>query len=414
MNIAKFPASLILSFALFTTWVNAQQPASSTLSAIVPRVVNFSGRASNGQGGPVTGIAGITFAIYQDQYNGSPLWLETQSVQTDAKGNYTVQLGATKSTGLPLELFTSGEARWLGVRVNGGEEQPRVFLVSVPYALKAGDAATVGGLPPSAFMLATPYNGYSGANTASATSLSQAGNPDVSGTGTADFLPLWTDNNGTLGNSILFQLGTGSSAKIGINLKNPLFTLDVNGTALVRGLMELATMNYATPTTGYNSQPFNLESSAYNSGTAKYTLNHFQWQAEPVGNNTTSPGATLNLLYGTDPAAPTETGLKLSSKGVFTFAAGQTFPGAGTVTSVALSAPSTDFTVSGSPITKSGTLALGWKVAPTNLNTANAIVKRDANGNFAGGQIVGSTLASTAAVQGVNSNDSGFAPGVEG
>ena len=143
MNIAKFPASLILSFALFTTWVNAQQPASSTLSAIVPRVVNFSGRASNGQGGPVTGIAGITFAIYQDQYNGSPLWLETQSVQTDAKGNYTVQLGATKSTGLPLELFTSGEARWLGVRVNGGEEQPRVFLVSVPYALKAGDLSLI-------------------------------------------------------------------------------------------------------------------------------------------------------------------------------------------------------------------------------------------------------------------------------
>jgi len=29
------------------------------------------------------------------------------------------------------------------------------MLFSVPYALKAGDAATVGGLPPSAFVLAT-------------------------------------------------------------------------------------------------------------------------------------------------------------------------------------------------------------------------------------------------------------------
>jgi hypothetical protein len=36
---------------------------------------------------------------------------------------------------MPVELFTSGEPRWLGVRINGGEEQPRVLLVSIPYAL---------------------------------------------------------------------------------------------------------------------------------------------------------------------------------------------------------------------------------------------------------------------------------------
>jgi hypothetical protein len=53
-----------------------------------------------------------------------------------------------------------------------------------------------------------------------------------------------------------------------------------------------------------------------------------------VGNNTTTPGATLNLLYGTDPASPAETGLKLSSTGLFTFATGQTFPGTGTITGV--------------------------------------------------------------------------------
>ena len=45
---------------------------------------------------------------------------------TDNKGNYTAQLGATRPQGLPLDLFSSGEARWLGVRVNGGEEQQRV------------------------------------------------------------------------------------------------------------------------------------------------------------------------------------------------------------------------------------------------------------------------------------------------
>ena len=64
------------------------------------------------------------------------------------------------------------------------------------------------------------------------------------------------------------------------------------------------------------------------------------------------------------------------------FVSGQSFPGAGTVASVGLSAPSTDFTVTGSPVTKSGTLKLAWTVPPTNTNTANAIVKRDASGSF--------------------------------
>jgi len=47
---------------------------------------------------------------------------------------------------------------------------------------------------------------------------------DVAGTGTADYLPLWTSPNG-LGNSIAFQKG----ADIGIGTTAPSATLDVNG-----------------------------------------------------------------------------------------------------------------------------------------------------------------------------------------
>src|SRR5216684_5687686 len=86
------------------------------------------------------------------------LWLESQNIQADAKGNYTIQLGATKPEGLPLDLFTSGEARWLGVTVNGGQEQPRVLLLSVPYALQAAYAEMQRQLP-SAFVLAAPSAG---------------------------------------------------------------------------------------------------------------------------------------------------------------------------------------------------------------------------------------------------------------
>lgn len=127
---------------------------SDAASNIVPRLVNYSGKAVDGDGRSISGTAGVTFAIYSEQTGGSPLWLETQNIQADGKGNFTAQLGATKSEGLPLDLFTSGEARWLGVRINGGEEQPRVLLLSVPYALKAADAQTLGGLPASAFVLA--------------------------------------------------------------------------------------------------------------------------------------------------------------------------------------------------------------------------------------------------------------------
>ena len=90
----------------------------------------------------------------------TPLWTETQNnVQLDPTGHYSVQLGITKPNGVPTTLFTTGEARWLGVRIAEQVEQPRVLLLSVPYALKAGDAATIGGLPPSAFVLAAPGTG---------------------------------------------------------------------------------------------------------------------------------------------------------------------------------------------------------------------------------------------------------------
>jgi len=64
-----------------------------------------------------------------------------------------------------------------------------------------------------------------------------------------------------------------------------------------------------------------------------------------------------------------------------------TVGGTGTVTSVGLSAPSSDFIVSGSPVTTSGTLNFAWNVAPTDALTPNAIVKRNAAGAFTAGAI---------------------------
>jgi hypothetical protein len=301
----------VMIFALLVCgFVHAQQSVSLP-STGVPRLVNFSGKAIDAQGKTLIGIAGVTFAIYADQFDGAPLWMETQNVQADTKGNYSVQLGATKPDGLPLDLFTSSQARWLGVTTNGGEEQPRILLLSVPYALKAADAETLGGLPASAFALATPVvaghpssnNAAPPANAPSATPL--ASSEVTTSGGTVNAVPLFTTAT-NVQNSLLTQTGTSA-----IN---------------VAGKLNLPATGTASTTTGKNSQPETFVASAFNKTTDAAAAQTFQLQAEPAGNDTTSAGATFNLLYGSGNAAPAETGLKIGQRGLITFAAGQTFP----------------------------------------------------------------------------------------
>jgi hypothetical protein len=352
-------------------------------------------------GAAQAGVAGVTFAIYKDQQGGAPLWMETQTVAADKTGHYTAQLGSTRSDGLPVDLFASGEARWLGVQVSGQAEQPRVLLLSVPYALKAGDAETVGGLPPSAFVLAAPASGPVSATGSTTTPASSDGASvpppaTITGAGTLNFVPLFT-GAATIGNSALFQSGASPTAKIGINTSVPATTLDVKGAGTFRGALTLPATGPATAVAGKASQPLNLVASSFNS-TAGTPLNQtFRLQSEPVGNNTAATSGTLNLLYASGANAAAETGLKIASNGQIAFAAGQTFPGAGTgtVKSVGLAAPASDFAVSGSPVTGTGTLNLAWKVAPTSADTANAIVKRDGTGSFNVTNITGTGTFST-------------------
>src|ERR1700674_4647525 len=152
-------AMLLVSLFLAPT-VLAQSPDSANQSAVsaaasaaeVPRLIKFSGTLLDAQDRPMAGPVGVTFALHAQQTGGAALWIETQNVTPDAHGNYTVLLGANSANGVPAELFASGEARWLEVQVERQAEQPRILLVSVPYALKAKDADTLGGRPASAFL----------------------------------------------------------------------------------------------------------------------------------------------------------------------------------------------------------------------------------------------------------------------
>src|SRR5690242_6541620 len=146
-KLGAFLFALVMAAAL-PPWVAAGEQATT---AGVPRVVQLSGTLRDTAGRPVVGV---TFALYKDQEGGSPIWMETQNVTPDESGRYTVLLGTTRNEGLPRELFAFGEARWLGVQAEAQPEQARVLLLSVPYALKAADADTLGGHPASAFVLA--------------------------------------------------------------------------------------------------------------------------------------------------------------------------------------------------------------------------------------------------------------------
>jgi hypothetical protein len=352
-------------------------------AALVPRLVRFSGTIKDAEGNPLTGVITATFSLYSQQNGGSALWLETQNVTADSNGHYLALLGSAQPQGLPVELFTSVEARWLGVRPQGMAEQARLLLVSAPYALKAVDAETLGGLPPSAFVLAAPPNlsntyAQSPADSNSSTSSALPAS-SITGSGATDFVPLWTSSS-NLGNSALFQSGSDSTAKVGINTTTPAATLDVKGGGTIRGTLQLPNTGTATAGTGFNSQPLNLQASSFNSSTGKAVSQSFQWQAEPSGNDTANPSGTLNLLFGSGSNKPGETGLKLSSKGLFTFVSGQTFPGTSTITGVTAG---TDLTGGG----KSGNITL-------NLDTTKVPLLNAANA-FVGNQIITGNLSDT-------------------
>ena len=396
-----------LMVLLCSLFVQAQQSVATAVNATVPPLIPFSNVATDEGGNSLSGVVSLTFSLYAAQQGGEPLWTETQNnVQLDPAGHYSVQLGITKPNGVPTTLFTTGEARWLGVRIAEQGEQPRMLLLSVPYALKAGDAATIGGLPPSAFVLAGPLSGTSSASGAEPVT-GQGGPPpsgDVTGTGTVNYLPLW-DSTSDIIDSVLYQKGTGKTAKIGINTITPASTLDVKGGGTIRGTLSLPSNGTATATAGKNSQPLNLAASAFNSTSSTAVNQTFQWQSEPVGNNTSTPSGTLNLLFGEGATKPSETGLNIASNGQIKFATGQTFPGTGTgdgtVTSVA-----TGLGLKGGPITTSGTLTIDTSVVPQ-LAVANTFAaNQTVNGSVTATSFTGNGSGLTN-VTAANSNELG-------
>jgi trimeric autotransporter adhesin len=297
----------------------------------IPQLIRFSGVVKDHLGKPRTGVVGITFAIYKEPEGAAALWLETQNVELDEQGHYTVLLGATKSEGLPLELFSAGEPRWLGAQVNLPREveQPRVLLVSVPYALKAKDAETLGGKPASAFVttetLAGAGNSSGGSAAPSSSTVStalpssktqttskktaSAAQPGVSctsvtsdGTATASSIAKVTAAC-NIQNSTITETG----GNVGIGTAAPAVALDVVGDNA--GLRLSGTGTHQVTVTGLSSGRLGQDANGFffasdtNGKSVRFLTNNGtlnEWMritsAGNIGLGTTAPAAKLDVV----------------------------------------------------------------------------------------------------------------------
>ena len=231
------------------------QAASQAGSTSVPNLIRYSGTLKNIQGAAsvAPSTVGVTFSIYKQQDGGAPVWQEVQNVTPDANGQYSILLGSTTASGLPDDLFSQQEQRWLSVQVQGQEEQARVLLVSVPYAFKAHEAETLGGLPASAFLKALPTEASSSASADVGTAVNALSNsvnanirskgkstgPSSNSTicsaltanGSANYMPVFDPTVCNLTNSLLFQdsLGTVVNDSASFNLSNAGLAYRISG-----------------------------------------------------------------------------------------------------------------------------------------------------------------------------------------
>jgi hypothetical protein len=206
--------------ALVTMFLVSTSAAQPTSTAPIPNLIRYSGTLKETWVAAPSSTVGVTFAIYKHQDGGAPIWQEMQNVTPEANGNYTVILGSATATGLPDDLFSEPEQRWLGVQVQGEAEQSRVMLVSVPYAFKAHEAETLGGLAASAFVKSPLLDADQSASRETSTGVNPAAVAATSG-----YIPIWLSGTSFI-NSTMYQTSAGN---VGVGTTTPSAKLDVNG-----------------------------------------------------------------------------------------------------------------------------------------------------------------------------------------
>ena len=279
---ARVSGVLLLLFV--GTVLHAQQSPRPGASS-VPRVMQVSGVFVPANGQPPASVESVTIAIYADEQGGTPLWEETQEVAVDSNGRYSILLGATRPEGLPQELFASGQARWMSRRVEraGEREQARVLITSVPYALKATDADTLGGRPATDYLLA------GSAVTGAAAGIAQEPLPtaNLTNPSVTNNIPKYV-NSVDLGASSIFDTG----GLVGVNTASPLDTMHLQFTNTNGAMTGLAVQNLGSTATSYSGMLFYDQNGAlgqfqgFNNSTHEYRINNI------------ASGGSINFMIG--------------------------------------------------------------------------------------------------------------------
>jgi hypothetical protein len=455
-------ALLWLTFSAGAVAQTADVSSVSAVAAVVPQQVRYTGALASRGGDTVEAV----FSIYATAEGGEPLWTETQQIAVDRDGTYTVLLGAATEKGLPQTVFAAGQARWLGVTVDRAE-LPRSPLASVAYAMKAGDAETVGGVTASGFatkddLAKVAQTVATVQQTAAVAQLAVQPEDGPSGSGTMNYVPLWT-GSATLGSSGIYQSTAGF---VGIGTATPrgpleLDTGSVGGTNSTMNLVQTngASGNYYASIGLYNTNGLignlsalgagypsgnlfvandvvflggqqkattNLIFATNTSGALKLATGGFAPANErmrigatggiSIGNSYvgTDPGAGNLIVSGktgigtATPAATLEVNGTAKFDGLVTFASGQTFPGgdgSGTITGITTTSPLTGSGTSGSVALGLSTSALETTLNGVYAQLGAADTFKDTT-TFSGGLVAAGTSGAT----GVSaSSDTGYA-----
>ncbi len=109
---------------------------STVFSQGIPHQINYQGHLMDSEGSPLTGTHDLTFALYDVDTGGIPLWSEIQSGVAVTDGIFNVSIGAVT----PIDLdFTT--AYWLEVAINGETLIPRLPFTSIGQSYQAQDVA---------------------------------------------------------------------------------------------------------------------------------------------------------------------------------------------------------------------------------------------------------------------------------
>jgi hypothetical protein len=102
----------------------------------IPQQIYFQGILLDDNDEPVSGAYVFTFRIYDASAGGTELWEETHTSVQVSNGLYTVKLGSVDP--LNSSVF-DGDTCYIGVQVDtDAEMSPRIRLLAVPYAYRAG------------------------------------------------------------------------------------------------------------------------------------------------------------------------------------------------------------------------------------------------------------------------------------